>query len=81
MGYFVGYNTLLFTTKLLSEIQTDDEKMNSESKRRKGLQLYYLDIETTGINSEENKIIRAWISMLIFGIQSQILSSSFHYTR
>ena len=33
------------------------EKMNIESKRRNGLQLYYLDIETTGIDSEKDKVI------------------------
>ena len=31
--------------------------MNTESKRRKGLQLFYFDIETTGIDSEKDKVI------------------------
>ena len=40
--------------------------MNIEIKRRNGLQLYYLDIETTGIDSEKDKVITVQWSNLDF---------------
>ena len=42
------------------------EKMNIESKRRKGLQLYYFDIETTGVDSEKDKVITWQFASLDF---------------